>query len=335
MYLTRKYNAKTKKNVFYDTRTKKRVTMEHLNKLYIPPAYSNVKISSNPDSKVLATGIDSRGRKQYIYNKAFTEEQSILKFSDLKIFGKKIRRIRNDVWNTIMRYNRSRKKSLDLLLSQDFQIALVIYLVDKCNFRIGNSKYKHLYQSYGITTINSEHIDTSGSSGVEIRFTGKKGVENKANVCNKYIGPILRDLKRVNCNREYLFSYINENREISRITERHINNYLKRYNPSITVKMFRTWAANYTLLRELIKMGTPDCQTKTRKNIKLAVNKSAHSLHHTAGVSKKSYMNNEILDLYESNPNAFFAIIRRYRGPTGRLPDTDRIFNRLLEDINY
>ena len=60
----------------------------------------------------------------------------------------------------------------------------------------------------------------------------------KANVCNKY-NPILRDLKRVNCNREYLFSYINENREISRITERHINNYLKRYNPSITVKMFR------------------------------------------------------------------------------------------------
>ncbi len=69
---------------------KKRVSMEHLNKLYIPPAYTNVKISSNPDSKVLAIGIDSRGRKQYIYNKAFTEEQSILKFSDLKIFGKKI-----------------------------------------------------------------------------------------------------------------------------------------------------------------------------------------------------------------------------------------------------
>ena len=46
-------------------------------------------------------------------------------------------------------------------------------------------------------------------------------------------------------------------------------------------------------------------------------------------------MNNEILDLYQGNPNAFFAIIRRYRGPTGRLPDTDTIFNRLLEDINY
>ncbi len=38
-------------------------------------------------------------------------------------------------------------------------------------------------------------------------------------------------------------------------------------------------------------------------------------------------MNNEILDLYESNLTPFFAIIRRYRGP-GRLPDTDTIFNR-------
>lgn len=335
MYLTRKYNAKTKKNEFFDSRTRKRVRMEHLDKLYIPPAYNNVKVSANPTSKVLATGIDSRGRKQYVYNKAYTEEQSVLKFSDLKIFGKKIRKIRSDVWNTIMNYTKNRTKSLDMLMSQEFQIALVIYLVDKCNFRIGNSKYKHLYKSYGITTINSNHINSSGNTGIEIRFTGKKGVENKANVCNKYIGPILRDLKRINCNREYLFTYITEKRELSRITERHINNYLKRYNPSITVKMFRTWAANYNLLNELIKMGTPDCQRQTKKNIKTAVNKSALSLHHTAGVSKKSYMNNEILELYQSNPNAFFAIIRRYRGPTGRLPDTDTIFNRLLEDINY
>jgi len=335
MYLTRKYNPKTKKNEFTDTRTQKRVRMEHLDKLYIPPAYTSVKVSSNPKSKVLAIGLDSRGRKQYIYNKAHTEEQSVLKFSDLKIFGKKIRKIRSDIWNTIMRYQGKTTKSLDLLLSQDFQIALVIYLVDKCNFRIGNSKYKQLYNSYGITTINSDHINSSGNSGVEIRFSGKKGVENQAKVCNKYIGPILRDLKSVNCNREYLFSYIDDKREISRITERHINNFLKRYNSSITVKMFRTWAANYTLLHELIKMGAPECEKKTKKNVKLAIEKSARGLHHTSGVSKKSYMNNEILELYQSNPMAFFAIIRRYKSPTGRLPDTDTIFSRLLEDISY
>ena len=334
MYLTRKYNPKTKKNEFTDTRTQKRVRMEHLDKLYIPPAYTSVKVSSNPKSKVLAIGLDSRGRKQYIYNKAHTEEQSVLKFSDLKIFGKKIRKIRSDIWNTIMRYQGKTTKSLDLLLSQDFQIALVIYLVDKCNFRIGNSKYKHLYNSYGITTINSNHINSSGNSGVEIRFSGKKGVENQAKVCNKYIGPILRDLKSVNCNREYLFSYIDDKREISRITERHINNFLKRYNSSITVKMFRTWAANNMLLRELLKMEMPNTQRQTRKNIQNAIKKSARLMHHTSGVSKKSYMNNEILSMYENSPQEFVEGLKRYKNSNGRLPDTDTLFSRLLNDLN-
>ena len=334
MYLTRKYNPKTKKNEFTDTRTQKRVRMEHLDKLYIPPAYTSVKVSSNPKSKVLAIGLDSRGRKQYIYNKAHTEEQSVLKFSDLKIFGKKIRKIRSDIWNTIMRYQGKTTKSLDLLLSQDFQIALVIYLVDKCNFRIGNSKYKQLYNSYGITTINSDHINSSGNSGVEIRFSGKKGVENQAKVCNKYIGPILRDLKSVNCNREYLFSYIDDKREISRITERHINNFLKRYNSSITVKMFRTWAANNMLLRELLKMEMPNTQRQTRKNIQNAIKKSARLMHHTSGVSKKSYMNNEILSMYENSPQEFVEGLKRYKNSNGRLPDTDTLFSRLLNDLN-
>ena len=28
-------------------------------------------------------------------------------------------------------------------------------------------------------------------------------------------------------------------------------------------------------------------------------------MHHTAGVSKKSYMNNEIIDLYQEDPSNF------------------------------
>ena len=38
----------------------------------------------------------------------------------------------------------------------------------------------------------------------------------------------------------------------------------------ITVKMFRTWAANNMLLRELLKMEMPKTQRQTRKNIQNA-----------------------------------------------------------------
>ena len=39
--------------------------------------------------------------------------------------------------------------------------------------------------------------------------------------------------------------------------------------------MFRTWAANNMLLRELLKMEMPKTQRQTRKNIQNAIKKSS------------------------------------------------------------
>ena len=86
--------------------------------------------------------------------------------------------------------------------------------------------------------------------------------------------------------------------------------------------MFRTWAVNYNLLNELIKMGTPDCQ-RPKKIKPPLIN---HFLHHTAGVSKKSYMNNEILELYQSNPK---SCNYKKRGPCRlTITDTSMSFRR-------
>ena len=40
--------------------------LERIKKLVIPPMWLNVKIDKNKDSKVQATGYDTKGRKQYI-----------------------------------------------------------------------------------------------------------------------------------------------------------------------------------------------------------------------------------------------------------------------------
>lgn len=332
MFITRIYDSNKKKVKFYDLQKKKYTQLPHLSKIYVPPAYTDVRMSCNPESKVLAYGFDSKGRKQYVYNKQFIEEQNELKFSDLRNFGKKIKRIRADCNRCITDYIKS-GNSLDKLMSRDLQTAVIIHLIDKCNFRIGNEKYKDLYNSYGVTTLNSVHISETPNN-VKICFIGKKGVENSAVVSNRFISQILRHLKRVNENREYLFCYTDSNNLVCRITERQINRYLKKYDPSITVKMFRTWAANNMLLRELLKMEMPNTQRQTRKNIQNAIKKSARLMHHTSGVSKKSYMNNEILSMYENSPQEFVEGLKRYKNSNGRLPDTDTLFSRLLNDLN-
>lgn len=332
MFITRRFDESSKCYVFFNTRTHRIVNNPWLTELYIPPAYTNVVISENPNNKVLAIGEDSKGRKQYIYNKDYIQEQKELKFSDLKVFGSKLKRIRRDYMSHIVSYSNS-KKCLNKLLSLEYQIALALFLLDRCNFRVGNQKYKDLYKSYGVTTLNSTHI-LLNKNNIRIRFIGKKGVENTSLISNKYVMIFLRDLKLINESREYLFSYRDSKGIFYRLTEKHINSHLKKYDSSLSVKMFRTWNANYNLLRELLNLEYPVSQKQTKKNIRVAIMKSAKALHHTSNVSKKSYMSNEILEMYQNDPEKFYKLLMKFKKSNGELPTIDRLLALLLKAVN-
>ena len=81
-------------------------------------------------------------------------------------------------------------------------------LLDLICFGILYQKYKDLYNSYGVTTLNSDHLVLNANT-VRIQFTGKKGVDNSALITNKYMVRLLKQLKVINENREYLFTYRN------------------------------------------------------------------------------------------------------------------------------
>ena len=53
MFITRIYDPHKKKVKFYDLQKRKYTGLPHLSKIYIPPAYTDVRMSCNPDSKVL------------------------------------------------------------------------------------------------------------------------------------------------------------------------------------------------------------------------------------------------------------------------------------------
>jgi DNA topoisomerase-1 len=334
LVITRKYDKTRKRNIFFNTKTRKFVPKDtslgiHLNSIYIPPAYTQVKISDDMEAKVQAIGVDSKGRNQYIYNKVYTEEQNEIKFKELIEFGRKIKKIRKDFIDTISNCSGG---SIDKVLSKECQISLILFLIDKCNFRIGSEKYKDLYSSYGITTINSEHV-LLNKNNIKIIFNGKKGVKNSSLVSNGHAVKLMRLLRQVNENREYLFTYVN-NKEFYRVTEKHINTYLKSYHHSISVKMFRTWNANYMLLKELMKLPKPDNASQAKKNIQSAIQKAAFCMHHTKSVSKKSYMNNEIIDLYLNETDKFYDILSKFRKSNGTMPSVDRTLNLFLKFIN-
>jgi DNA topoisomerase-1 len=320
-------------NFFYfNKRSKKKINdinlISHIKSLKIPPAYTDVSISSNKSSKIQAIGTDTKKRKQYIYNTNYVENQKQLKFSDLIFFGKKIKKIRKD-------YTTNIEKSINNgiinnnIYNKNTIISIILYLIDKCNFRVGCEKYKKLYNSYGATTLNKNHININNSS-VNIEFIGKKGVINKSNIKNKNICAILEKLCSIN-NSDYLFYYKDDKNNKYKINEKHINDYLKKYNNTITVKMFRTWSANYTLLRELLAYDIPKTDNEAIKNVRNAIKKAAKNMHHSTNVSKKSYMNNEIIDMYLKQPEKFSRLINFFRKKNGELPNINRLLNLILK----
>ena len=331
MDIRRLYDNKTKKFKFYNNKSKKLVktpsVLKRILSLRIPPAYKKVVISNSNNSKVQAIGVDLKGRKQYTYNPKFVEEKQKEKFSNLVFFGRKIKRIRRDINNNIS----SGSNNIRLVKNKNTMISVILYLIDKCNFRVGCQKYKDLYNTYGVTTLNNQHLNINDNS-VTIEFVGKKGVVNKDKIKNSNVCRILRTLY-YNNDDEYIFNYTDDKGNKYRITEKHINDWLKKYDKRITVKMFRTWNSNYILLKEILNLELPQDEKQAKKNINMAVKKAASQLHHTANVSKKSYMDNEIITLYVENPMKFKKLVESHRKRNGNLPTISRLLNLVIMSI--
>ena len=321
---------KTKKGFYYKNqktgnKIKSKKMLKHIHSLRIPPAYHDVTINCDPNAKVLAISTDSMNRKQYIYNPIYIEEQREIKFCDLIHFGRKIKRIRKDI---MIFLNKN-----DSIPSKETVISLILFIIDRCNFRIGNEKYKELYDTYGVSTLNSKHISIKDTSA-NITFIGKKSVTNKGKITHPVALKLIKKLIELYGRFDYIFYYKDSNSgEIYRITEKHINNYLKKYNKKLIVKMFRTWAANQMVLSELINFPESIEEKELKKNYLKTIKKVAEKMHHTTNVSKKNYVNNELIDFYLYKNGEFQTFINDVKKNNGKLPTTDRILNLLLKKV--
>ena len=314
------------KYFYIDSKTRKRIknkrTVKRIRKLNIPPAYKKVKISSKNNSKIQAIGEDELGRKQYIYNKKFVQEQQEIKFQDLINFGKKIKRIRKD-------YRRILESNLPID-NKEKQVSMVLFLLDVCKFRVGTEEYKKKYNTYGATTLNSNHIIFKENE-VEISFIGKKSVPNSSIIKNENVIHLLEALCKKNKGKEYLFYYKDDKDNTYNITSNHIHNVLKKYNKHLQPKMFRTWNGNSVLLKHLISKGQPKDFKEIKRNLRDGIKKVAQELHNTVSVSKKSYCNSEIYTLYLNENEKFFEFLESNKKDNGDKKLTDRILTLFLE----
>jgi DNA topoisomerase-1 len=294
-YITRKTINKKYSYYINNKKITNKKLLDKIEKIYIAPAYKNVKIFL--DKKILATGFDNAGRKQYIYSDGSKKDRETKKYKKLYYLSIHINKINEKIERDLSKKEYTKEKL----------IAFLLKIMDKCNFRCGNKKYEKKYGSYGLTTLHKKHVSIKKDS-IHINFIGKKKVLNDCIIKDKNIQNIMKDIYQLSSNKNpYLFSIKYKNNDIH-ITTKDINKYLKNFG--ITTKDLRMWNANILFLQNVkeISSNSKNKKINKKKIIKLAIEKTAKLLHHTPTICKNSYIYKGLIDviLNSNNNNTLF-----------------------------
>jgi len=155
--------------------------LERLKGLVIPPAWTEVWICPDPNGRILATGRDDKGRNQHIDHLRWNELTSEQKFSQLRDFGHHLPAIRQQTDAHLRKRNLTREKVL----------AVVVRLLEKSLIRIGNESYTRQNESYGLTTLQDEHVQITGKR-VTFEFRGKSGKDHAIDLEDKRLAALAK-----------------------------------------------------------------------------------------------------------------------------------------------
>ena len=260
-----------------------------IKKLVLPPAWENVWICNIADGHLQATGIDTRGRKQYKYHALWNALRNHTKFYRLYDFGTVLPKLRLQL-----------EKDLSLPgLPQPKVLATVVSLMERTNIRIGNCSYEKIYGSYGLTTMKDKHVQVKGGE-IKFSFKGKKGVYHDINIESKRLSKIVKQCQDIPG--KELFQYLDDDGSRQTIDSGMVNNYIKAVcDGDFTAKDFRTWSGTVQALLAFKELGFTEKQADQKKNIVAALDLVSKLLGNTRTVCKKYYVHPLVISLYETN----------------------------------
>jgi len=321
----KKGNPKLKFNYLYYNNDKpiSKEDLERTNKLGLAPAYTDVWVSINPESKIQATGLDAKGRKQYRYHPSHiknAEEDKFLRlFKFIKSISKFEDKIDEDTKQTLYTKNRT--------------IALMFNIIKEFNIRVGKEIYAQTNKSYGMTSLKKSHVSVvEDGAVVKLNFKAKSNKQVSYTIKDPYMVDEIKKL--IGLEGEKIFQYINENNNTLRVNDVDLNEYIQNYmGKSFTVKDFRTYASNVNFLKALLnetKKRNPKNKKVIKQNLNAAQESTAKTLRHTKAISKKSYTVGLIREMYETNPEWF--VENRNKRPITVLVDILKIYKEKIKE---
>ncbi len=284
-------------------------TRERIRAIAIPPAWTDVWISPDPDGHLLATGIDARGRKQYRYHPAFRRRRDDRKFERIAAFGASLPRLRKAVDADLRRHGLPREKV----------VAAVVALLDETSLRVGNERYARDNRSYGLTTLRSRHAVSTARS-VRLRFKGKSGRQHDVGLRDRRLAAVVRRCQDLPGQR--LFQYEDAETGAWRaVMSDDVNAYIQAaIGDEFSAKDFRTWQGTLAAFEALAGGDRPADARGQATAVVAAVDEAADRLGNTRAVARQAYVHPAIDQAFSAGrlPTGTFSTRSRWRRPGER-----------------
>ena len=277
--------------VYFDTAGKP-ITDEtrilRINRLAIPPAYTDVWICPTANGHLQATGRDARRRKQYRYHEKWREARDETKYDRMVTFGAALPKIRKRVEADLQRPGLPKEKIL----------AAIVSIMERTFIRVGNEEYARDNRSYGLTTIRNKHVQVNGTK-VRFKFRGKSGVEHEVDMADRRLARIVKKVQELPG--QELFAYVGEDGVVYDVKSQDVNQYLQEITgQDFTAKDFRTWAGTVLAAVALNALEPSATKKEAKANVKHAISAVAKILGNTPTVCRKCYVHPAVLETYLS-----------------------------------
>jgi DNA topoisomerase-1 len=260
--------------------------LARIESLVIPPAWKDVWISPSPTAKLQATGVDSAGRRQYLYHPDFRARQDAVKFDKLIRFAERLPDLRAAMAEHMDRDSLDRERVS----------AIALRLIDLGWFRVGSERFARDSRTYGITTLTKRHVRVRGHR-IAVDFRGKNRFQIRTTVVDAELADAIKELLAIRGGRR-LFRYEWEG-DLYNLTSARLNDYIGIYlGDDFTAKDFRTWGGTLTAAIALAERGVAETETEAKRRIAAVMRVVGERLGNTAAVARASYVSPAVIDQY-------------------------------------
>jgi DNA topoisomerase IB len=264
-----------------------RDTIARIEALHIPPAWTDVWISARDDTHLQATGLDAKGRRQYLYHPEWRRRRDAEKFDDMLRFAAALPALRRATQEQLSAAGAPREHAL----------ALAIRLLDVGLFRVGWDRYARDNGHVGLTTLRREQVRLLDDA-VQFDYVGKHGKRRRMTVRDPDAVVALGPLRRRRGQPLELLAYRSKG-GWHRITASDVNNALRSWTQGpYSAKEFRTWAAT-VLAAEALARAHAAGRDGSRRAVDQAVREVSTALGNTPAVARASYIDPRVIDAYQ------------------------------------